>query len=139
MARPASKERAMNSSSPDKPLPARHLVLFDGGCAFCRRSIELARSLDTHGRFDFQPYQSASHPLLTPKLKERCQGALHIITRRNRVIKAGRACFFLLEEATDSRLVKRLARLARSFPLVIPVEIGYSLVARNRTFFSKFF
>ena len=131
----------MNSSSnsPNTTPDSRHLVLFDGECAFCRRSIAYARTLDARNHFDFEPYQSASHPLLTPALRRRCQNALHIITRGGKVIGAGRACFFLLEEATDSRIVKRLARMARSFPLVIPVEIGYGIVARNRTFFSKFF
>jgi predicted DCC family thiol-disulfide oxidoreductase YuxK len=117
----------------------QHLVLFDGECAFCRRCIEFARGLDAHHRFDFQPSQTAQHPLLTPALRKRCQDAVYVISTRGQVLGGGRACFFLLENASDNRLVKRLARLMRSFPLVIPVEIGYKIVAKNRGFFSKFF
>ena len=119
-------------------------MLFDGACAFCRRCIELARGLDGPevlggGRFDFAPYQSARHPLLTPPVRAACESAVHVITRRGQVLRGGRACFFLLEETSKSRLVRRLARLARSLPLVLLVEAGYATVARNRGFFSKFF
>jgi len=111
---------------------SQHMVLFDGDCAFCRRCIAYARALDVRNRFAFEPFQSAQHPALTPQLRAACAQAVHVITRRGRILSGGRACFFLLEEASDKRLVKRLARLMRSFPLVIPVEI-------HRLFFSRFF
>ncbi len=118
---------------------AQHLMLFDGDCAFCRRCVGYARALDQHHRFDFQPFQEAQHPRLTPQLRKRCEQALHVITSRGQVLSGGRACFFTLEAASDNRLIKRLARLMRSFPLVIPVELGYRIVASHRMFFSKFF
>jgi len=114
-------------------------MIFDGDCAFCRRCIGCARALDTRRRFDFEPFQNASHPQLTPGLRARCERAVHVITRGGRVLSGGRACCFVLEAASDNRLIKRLARLLRSFPLVVPVELGYWIVARNRSFFSKFF
>lgn len=126
----------MNSTT---SISTRHLVLFDGNCAFCRRCIGYASAIDTNARFDFAPFQSAQHPRLTPQLRARCAGAVHIITRRGQVLSGGRACFFLLEAASSNRLLKRLARLMRSFPLVVPVEIGYKIVATHRMFFSRFF
>ena len=122
-----------------KPDLARHLLIFDGDCAFCRRCIGYARALDSHSRFRFEPFQSAQHPLLSPDVRARCEKAVHLITTRGQILSGGRACFFVLEEAMDNRLAKRLARLMRSFPLAIPVEVGYWIVARNRGFFSKFF
>lgn len=119
--------------------PTQHLMIFDGDCAFCRRCIEFARALDARHRFSFQPFESACHPLLTPQVRARCERAVHVITRRGQILSGGRACFFVLEEAAGNRFVKRLARLMRSFPLVIPVEIGYRIVASNRGFFSRFF
>jgi predicted DCC family thiol-disulfide oxidoreductase YuxK len=115
------------------------LVLFDGECAFCRRCIEYARQIDSRQRFNFQPSQTAQHPRLTLEVRARCAGAVHVIPRRGKILRGGRACFFVLEEGSQNPLVKRVARLFRSFPLVIPVEIGYAIVARNRSFFSKFF
>ena len=117
----------------------QHLLLFDGDCAFCRRCIAYARALDCHNSFRFEPFQSAQHPKLTPELRARCERAVHLVTRRGQILSGGRACFFVLEAASDNLLAKRLARLGRSFPLCVPVEIGYWIVARNRGFFSKFF
>jgi predicted DCC family thiol-disulfide oxidoreductase YuxK len=72
---------------------------------------------------------------MTPALYEACKRAAHVITVDGRIIKAGRASLFVLEEIGFPRW------LIRPFtwpPLVWCTELGYWLVANNRPFFSKF-
>ena len=72
---------------------------------------------------------------MTPQLYTACQKAVHIITADARIIKAGRAGMFVLEEIGYPRwLVRPLTRP----PLVCFTELGYRLVANHRSFFSKF-
>jgi predicted DCC family thiol-disulfide oxidoreductase YuxK len=72
---------------------------------------------------------------MTPQLYEASQKAVHVITADDRIIKAGRAAMFVLEEIGYPRW------LVRPFtwpPLIWFTELGYWIVARNRPFFSKF-
>jgi hypothetical protein len=72
---------------------------------------------------------------MTPQLYEASQKAVHVITAGGRIMKAGRASMFVLEEVGYPRW------LVRPFtwpPLVWFTELGYWIVARNRPFFSKF-
>lgn len=72
---------------------------------------------------------------MTPELYEACKKAIHVITAEGRLIRAGRAGMFILEE------VGYPAWLIRPFtwpPLVWFTELGYELIANNRRFFSRF-
>jgi predicted DCC family thiol-disulfide oxidoreductase YuxK len=72
---------------------------------------------------------------MTPPLVAACEQAVHVITADGRIIKAGRAVMFILEEIGYPRW------LIRPFtwpPLVWFTELGYRIVANNRPFFSKF-
>ena len=72
---------------------------------------------------------------MTPELYAACQTAAHVIVTDGRVLKAGRAGMFLLEELGYPRW------LVRPFtwpPLVWLTELGYWLIANNRMFFSRF-
>ena len=72
---------------------------------------------------------------MTPQLYEACKLATHVITSDDRIIKAGRAAMFILEEIGCPRW------LVRPFtwpPLVWFTELAYWLVANNRPFFGKF-
>lgn len=72
---------------------------------------------------------------MTPQLYEASKKAVHVITANGRIMKAGRASMFVLEEIGYPRW------LVRPFtwrPLVWFTELGYWIVARNRPFFSKF-
>jgi hypothetical protein len=57
-----------------------------------------------------------------------------VITAGGRVLAAGRAVLFMLEEIGWH---PRLARLAQRRPFVWLVEIGYWIVARNRPLFDR--
>jgi predicted DCC family thiol-disulfide oxidoreductase YuxK len=72
---------------------------------------------------------------MTPSLYLACQRAVHVITVDGRIIRAGRAVLFVLEEVGYPRW------LVRPFtwpPLVWFTELGYWNVAQNRSFFAKF-
>lgn len=72
---------------------------------------------------------------MTPKLYEACRAAAHVLTADGRVLKAGRATLFVLENIGHP---KWLVRPLSWPPLVWFVELGYRLVARNRAFFGRF-
>jgi predicted DCC family thiol-disulfide oxidoreductase YuxK len=72
---------------------------------------------------------------MTPQLYEACQQAAHVITADGRIIKAGRAGMFVLEELGYPRW---LVRPFTWFPLLWLTELGYRIVANNRPLFSKF-
>jgi predicted DCC family thiol-disulfide oxidoreductase YuxK len=110
----------------------RHLLLWDGKCGFCRRSVEWVRRHDREGRFEIIPFQDAPAPPMTPELGEACKRAVHVITSEGRVLRAGRASMFVLRETGHPLLGRVLA----TPPLVWLVELGYVIVARNRSGFS---
>lgn len=72
---------------------------------------------------------------VTPGLREDFKHAAYVFTDDGRVLRAGRAALFVLEELGLGGWLPRL--LARP-PMIFFVELGYTLVARNRKFFSRF-
>ena len=111
----------------------RALVLWDGQCAFCRRAVEWAQRRDTGNTLQVLPYQQAPSPPMTPELKAACARAVHVLTPDGQMLKAGRACLYVLGEIG----FRGLARLLSLPPLIWLVECGYWLVARNRALASK--
>ena len=112
---------------------SRHLLLWDGACGFCRRAIERVRRRDRDHRFDIVAYQDAPSPPMTPELAEACRRAVHVITADGQVLRAGRASLFVLGQ-TGHPILARLLALP---PMVWLVELGYTLVARNRSLVSR--
>jgi len=109
------------------------LLLWDGDCGFCRRSVQWAERRDTGHSFQAVPYQQAPSPPMTPELRAACSRAVHVVTAEGTVLRAGRACLWVLER-TGHRLLSRALSLP---PLVWAVELGYWLVARNRGLASR--
>ncbi len=70
---------------------------------------------------------------MTPELREACKRALHVLTSSGEILKAGRAALFVLEQIG----YRRLARLLRLPPFVWAVELGYRIVASNRSLFAR--
>lgn len=109
---------------------ARHLVLWDGDCGFCRRSVEWLAAQDKRGALEFKPYQSVE---LAPSLKESCSHSVHVIKADGEVIRAGRAMMFCGLHTRFSGW----ARIAM-WPIFLPfIEIGYKFIASNRMLVSK--
>jgi predicted DCC family thiol-disulfide oxidoreductase YuxK len=80
------------------------------------------------------PYQEAPSPPMTPDLFAACEFAVHVVRRDGTVLRAGRAALFVLEHI-GWRWVARFLALP---PMIWCVEIGYHIVARNRSFFARF-
>ena len=112
--------------------PARHWIVWDGACGFCRRWVEWALARDGHGLFVATPYQDVPSPPLTPALRAACREAVHVRTSDGRWLRGGQACLFILERIGWPQV----ARVARIPPLAWIVEAGYWLVAHHRGFFS---
>jgi predicted DCC family thiol-disulfide oxidoreductase YuxK len=113
--------------------PAQDVLLWDGTCGFCRRSVEALRRRDTAHLFLALPYQEAPSPPMTAELRAACARAFHVVTADGRVLRAGRAALYLLGRLGHPRW----ARLLALPPFLWAVELGYWLVARNRAFFSR--
>ena len=108
------------------------LVLWDGECAFCRRSVQWLRAHDRFHRLEFCPFQEAD---LTPQMRAACEKAVHVVKTNGEILRAGRAMLFALRFTRWHQLARILA-----WPIFLPfVEIGYKIVAANRGFFSRFF
>lgn len=114
-------------------MTAPALLLWDGDCAFCRRSVEWAERRDDGHAFRAIPYQQAPAPPMTPELRVACARAVHVLTPEGEVLRAGRACLWILQRIG----YPALARVLALPPLVWVVEAGYWLVARNRGLASR--
>jgi len=112
----------------------RHLILWDGDCGFCRRGIAWVLRRDHRGRLRALPYQNAPSPPMTPQLRAACARAVHVRTTDGQLLRGGRAALFVLQQIGYRRLARALAQK----PFVWLVEFAYSIVARNRAFFSRF-
>ena len=114
-------------------MSAPALLLWDGECGFCRRSVAWAERRDTGHSFRAIPYQQAPSPPMTPELRLACSRAVHVLTAEGEVLRAARACLWVLERV-GSPVLGRVLALP---PLVWAVELGYWLVARNRRLASR--
>src|SRR5687767_10813622 len=99
----------------------RHLILWDGGCGFCARSVAWAMRRDRAGRLAAVPYQEAAWPPMTAALAAACADAVHVIRRDGRLLRGGRACLFVLEQIGW----RGVARVLALPPMVWAVELGY--------------
>ena len=101
-------------------------ILYDGDCALCRRFAGWVRRHDRRERFDPVPYQNAA---IAEDLRLECEGAVHVVTPSGRTLRAGRAVLFILYGLG----YRRTARVFARAPLLWAVELGYRIVASNRS------
>ncbi len=71
---------------------------------------------------------------MTPALYAACATAVHIVTADGTILRAGRACLFVMDQLGWHLAAGFLARP----PLLWVVERGYAVVARHRPFFARF-
>ena len=71
--------------------PPRAQVLYDGDCAFCRKSIAFLRRLDWFGRLDYVNVRDASEPPLQNPSVQRAPllEQMHLLTPHGRALLAG--------------------------------------------------
>ncbi len=93
------------------------------------------RRKDSQHEFEVVAYQDAPPlPPMTPELYEACKRAVHVIKADGEILRAGRATLFILERLDWGFGLPRLLKLQPFIPLV---ELGYAVIARNRSFFSR--
>jgi len=109
----------------------KHLILWDGECDFCRRSVKWLLAHDRYGHLQAQPNQEAD---ISDDLRAACQDALHVIQSDGEILRGGRAVLFCVMQTRWHQA----ARLAM-WPVFLPlVEAGYAFIAKNRGLFAKF-
>ena len=106
----------------------QHLLLWDGDCGFCRRVVSSIERHDVRGAFEAVPYQQAPADRVGPAVREASAKAVHVVTRDGRVLAAGRASLFVLQELGWPRT----ARVLSLPPCVWAVELGYHVVSKHR-------
>lgn len=114
------------------PAPGRGVVLYDGACEFCRRSVGLLRRLDWLGRLHFQncrdsdTWPPCDEPLEMPKLIEE----MHVVPPERDRSLAGFQAFRWM--AWRMPLVLPLAPLLYLPGVLWLGNRVYRWVARNR-------
>ena len=111
----------------------KHLILWDGECEFCRRTVAWIQSKDHRGLFAASPYQEVASPPMTPELHAACEYAVHLITTEGKTLRAGRAVLYIVERIGWGGF----ARLLTLPPMIWLVEIVYKIVAKNRPLFAR--
>ena len=71
---------------------------------------------------------------MTPGLFAACERAVHVVTADGRILRAGRACLFLLDQVGWHHFARFFSRP----PLIWLAELGYWLVARVRGRLGRF-
>lgn len=110
------------------------LMIYDGDCNFCCRSIERCRAI-TGDQVQYLPSQEAAadHPEITAKDFSQSVQWIGVDGRRE---SGASAVFSAL--ATASAIGRFALTLHRKFPPFAWIsEIAYRFVARNRGFFSR--
>jgi predicted DCC family thiol-disulfide oxidoreductase YuxK len=78
-----------------EPFAQRGVVLFDGDCPFCQRSVAILKKLDWLGRLTFQNCRDEAHwpPSAQPLVMSRLLEEMHVVTPDRRRTYAGYAAF----------------------------------------------
>ena len=84
-------------------------------------------------QFRVVAYQDAPSPPMTPALYAACERAIHVLQPDGTLLRAGRASLFILSRIGWGRV----ARLLILPPFIWAVELGYWIVAHNRSFFAR--
>lgn len=116
------------------PRSESHWLIWDGECDFCRRTITWVQRHDRQHRFQTVPFQECPSPPMTPELRRQAQAAIQVITNQGQQMSGGRAMLFVCEEI---RWHPIMTALGRRQPFIWPVELGYWIVAHNRSRLSK--
>lgn len=74
---------------------AKGIVLFDGDCAFCRRSVGILHRLDWANRLEFRNFRDKEHlpESFVPLDEARMNEEMHVLTPDRRGLYAGFAAF----------------------------------------------
>lgn len=115
-------------------LQGKWILVWDGDCGFCRRSVEWALARDKERKLVAKPYQGCQD-WLPPKVWALSREQFHLISPQGVVWGNG---------AAASRLLDLIGLSSVSAALELPVlsfltSVGYRVVAKNRRLFSRLF
>jgi len=110
-----------------------YLLLWDGQCDFCRRSVEWLHK-KAPDKFVPLPYQEHKS-WLPPEIFEDCKRQFYLRTPQGKYLGGGRAAIKLFD-LLGWKFFSRLLGLPGFSQLT---EVLYRLVARNRNFLNRFF
>jgi predicted DCC family thiol-disulfide oxidoreductase YuxK len=109
------------------------IVLYDGDCGFCRRSVDWALRRDLERRLTATPIQSSmGEYLLADLTPEQRLREVHVINDDGRRSSGGAAVKDVLKALPTTR---GLARVVSVSPRM--TQLGYRLIANNRGLFGK--
>lgn len=120
--------------TPPADVPGRWLILWDGECGFCRRSVEATLARDRRAVLAARPYQDCTDWLPQPVLA-RSPDQAHLRSPDGRYWGGGDAAIEVLALLGH----RRLAALLRRKPLHGLVARGYRWVARHRGLMGRLF
>jgi predicted DCC family thiol-disulfide oxidoreductase YuxK len=125
-------------SDVDRGREPEHLVLYDGECGFCQRTVRWILAADTSGRFRFAPLQGPTAAAIRarhPGLPGDPDTVLYVDRSREpeRVFVRSEAVFRIADQLPRAPAwldaVRRLPRWL--------TDVGYRLVARSRRLLSR--
>ena len=112
---------------------SRPLLVFDGSCGFCRRSVERWRR-STRDTIDYVPFQQLADPFAGVPRRHFTQ-SVHLIYPSGEVYFGAHAVFKALNDGARKRWP---LWLYRKVPGAAPIaEFAYRRVANNRGLASK--
>lgn len=119
----------------DSPAPSKPLVLFDGACGFCNRSMERWKRAG-EGRLDFEPVQGGAG-VAYGFAPERSMGALHLVESTGEIRRGAGAVFRMMDLCGNpfGRLAWLLYPKIRLFRVV--ADRGYAMVSVRRATLSR--
>lgn len=113
----------------------QHWMLWDGTCGFCSATAGWVRRRDKQRQFQICQFQNCPRPPMTDEIAARAQNEMIVITSQGQVIGGARAVLFVLGQTGWGWFARFLA----APPLVWPIDLGYRIIARNRSHISRIF
>ena len=105
------------------------IILFDGVCNFCNRTINIILKYDTQAYFQFAPSQSTAGKDILQQFKLDQKASASVILIDNEKVYTKTDAVILI--ATHLKGWPRLFRLLKFIPKPIR-DFGYDLIAKNR-------
>ncbi len=111
---------------------SQNYLIYDGGCVFCRNSVQALKRLDTKEIFKFVPYQDLKNLNLTLPSNLQFDREIHLYTKKGSILKGPHAIIYILK-TTFFKWLGLLLGLPFLFPFTREV---YYAFASNRYLFN---
>lgn len=113
---------------PERVLTNRPVVVYDGSCGFCRKSVLRLKRWDRDDRIDLLSLQDDRAPALTRRSPEALRRAAHVVLPDGTVYAGARGFRELCRYLPAGGLVRGLLHLPGALPLA---ERVYGWIARR--------